>query len=205
MFCVSGLLAADHGCDSDEIVPAERSSVARVVRRSAGAPARRRAAAISVAISASISASVSACVSNSIAMLIAGHRATARGPASQRCAHATPRRAAYKPCAPTDRSRARRVRRAAVTSALPRPKPPELRGVRRSRRRRRVYSARMVMPRTVLVVNPRSQGGRLGKRWKDVADTIGRAFPFDELITQGPHDATRLTREALRGGAERVV
>ena len=63
----------------------------------------------------------------------------------------------------------------------------------------------MVMPRTVLVVNPRSQGGRLGKRWKDIADTIGRAFPFDELITQGPHDATRLTRDALRGGAERVV
>jgi YegS/Rv2252/BmrU family lipid kinase len=63
----------------------------------------------------------------------------------------------------------------------------------------------MVMPRTVLVVNPRSQGGRLGKRWKDIADTIGRAFPFDELITQGPHDATRLTREALRGGADRVV
>jgi YegS/Rv2252/BmrU family lipid kinase len=63
----------------------------------------------------------------------------------------------------------------------------------------------MVMPRTVLVVNPRSQGGRLGKRWKDIADTIGRAFPFDELITQGPHDATRLTRDALRSGAERVV
>lgn len=63
----------------------------------------------------------------------------------------------------------------------------------------------MVTPRTVLVVNPRSQGGRLGKRWKDLADTIGRAFPFDELITQGPQDATRLTREALRGGAERVV
>jgi YegS/Rv2252/BmrU family lipid kinase len=61
------------------------------------------------------------------------------------------------------------------------------------------------MPRTVLVVNPRSQGGRLGKRWKDIADTIGRAFPFDELITERPHDATRLTREALRGGAERVV
>ncbi|HEX3761543.1 MAG TPA: diacylglycerol kinase family protein [Kofleriaceae bacterium] len=63
----------------------------------------------------------------------------------------------------------------------------------------------MVMPRTVLVVNPRSQGGRLGKRWKDIADTIGRAFPFDELITQGPQDATRLTRDALRGGADRVV
>lgn len=63
----------------------------------------------------------------------------------------------------------------------------------------------MVMPRTVVVVNPRSQGGKLGKRWKDLADTIGRAFPFDEAITEAPGDATRLTREALRGGAERVV
>jgi YegS/Rv2252/BmrU family lipid kinase len=63
----------------------------------------------------------------------------------------------------------------------------------------------MVMPRTVIVVNPRSQGGRLGKRWADIADTIGRAFPFEEAITAGPGDAIRLTREALRGGAERVV
>jgi YegS/Rv2252/BmrU family lipid kinase len=63
----------------------------------------------------------------------------------------------------------------------------------------------MVMPRTVLVVNPQSQGGRLGKRWAEIADTIGRAFPFDEAITEAPGDATRLAREALRGGAERVV
>jgi diacylglycerol kinase family enzyme len=63
----------------------------------------------------------------------------------------------------------------------------------------------MATPRTVLVVNPRSQGGRLGKRWKDLADTIGRAFPFDEVITESPGDAIRLTREALQAGAERVV
>ena len=63
----------------------------------------------------------------------------------------------------------------------------------------------MVTPRTVMIVNPQSQGGRLGKQWKDMADTIGRAFPFDEAITRAPGDATRLTREALRGGAERVV
>jgi len=63
----------------------------------------------------------------------------------------------------------------------------------------------MVTPRTVLIVNPKSQGGRLGTRWTDIADTIGRAFPFDEAITQGPGDATRLTREALKAGAERVV
>jgi diacylglycerol kinase (ATP) len=63
----------------------------------------------------------------------------------------------------------------------------------------------MLAPRTVVIVNPKSQGGRLGKRWTEVAETIGRAFPFDELMTQGPGDATRLTREALRSGAERVV
>ena len=63
----------------------------------------------------------------------------------------------------------------------------------------------MVTPRTIVVVNPRSQGGRLGKRWKDIADTIGRAFPFEEAITEAPGDATLLTREALRGGAEGVV
>ena len=63
----------------------------------------------------------------------------------------------------------------------------------------------MKAPRTTVIVNPKSQGGRLGKRWADLADTIGRAFPFDEAITQGPGDATRLAREALRAGAERVV
>lgn len=63
----------------------------------------------------------------------------------------------------------------------------------------------MVAPRTVVVVNPQSQGGRLGKRWPEVAETLGRAFPFDELITERPGDATRLTRDALRAGAERVV
>ena len=63
----------------------------------------------------------------------------------------------------------------------------------------------MVTPRTVLIVNPKSQGGRLGKRWTEIGETIGRAFPFEPAITEGPGDATRLTREALRGGAERVV
>jgi YegS/Rv2252/BmrU family lipid kinase len=63
----------------------------------------------------------------------------------------------------------------------------------------------MAAPRTVVIVNPRSQGGKLGKRWADLADTLGRAFPYDEAITTAPGDATRLTREALRAGAERIV
>ncbi|MDB4952953.1 MAG: diacylglycerol kinase catalytic region [Myxococcales bacterium] len=63
----------------------------------------------------------------------------------------------------------------------------------------------MLGPKTVVIVNPKSQGGRLGKRWRDLADTIGRAFPFDEALTKGPGDATKLAREALRAGVERVV
>lgn len=63
----------------------------------------------------------------------------------------------------------------------------------------------MKAPRTTVIVNPTSQGGRLGKRWSDISETIGRAFPFDEALTQAPGDATRLTREALRAGAERIV
>ena len=63
----------------------------------------------------------------------------------------------------------------------------------------------MGSPRTVVVVNPNSQGGRLGKRWAELADTLGRVFPFDDVHTKRPGDATGLTREALRGGAERIV
>ncbi|NVB82142.1 MAG: diacylglycerol kinase family lipid kinase [Kofleriaceae bacterium] len=60
-------------------------------------------------------------------------------------------------------------------------------------------------PRTVVIVNPKSQGGRLGKRWTELSETLTRAFPFDFVHTEGPGDATRLAREALRAGAERVV
>ncbi|HSD90889.1 MAG TPA: diacylglycerol kinase family protein [Kofleriaceae bacterium] len=60
-------------------------------------------------------------------------------------------------------------------------------------------------PRTVVIVNPKSQGGRLGKRWVELSETLTRAFPFDHVETTGPGDATKLAREALVAGAERVV
>jgi YegS/Rv2252/BmrU family lipid kinase len=60
-------------------------------------------------------------------------------------------------------------------------------------------------PRTVVVVNPQSQGGAVGKRWPEIAGQIRRHFPFEDALTTAPGAATRLAREALRGGADRVV
>ncbi len=63
----------------------------------------------------------------------------------------------------------------------------------------------MGSPRVVVIVNPRSQGGALGRRWSELADTIRRALPFEVARTEGPGDATRLAAQALRAGAEVVV
>ena len=56
-----------------------------------------------------------------------------------------------------------------------------------------------------MIVNPRSQGGQAGRDWPHLADRIRRGLPFEEAHTTAPGDATRLTREALRAGAARVV
>jgi hypothetical protein len=57
----------------------------------------------------------------------------------------------------------------------------------------------------VIAVNPARRAGGSASDGNDIADTIGRAFPFDEAIIKVPGDATLLTREALRGGAERAI
>jgi len=62
------------------------------------------------------------------------------------------------------------------------------------------------MEKTAVVVNPMAAGGKLGKRWPDVARVLGRELgAFETLTTQASRDATRLTRDALRGGADVVV
>lgn len=63
----------------------------------------------------------------------------------------------------------------------------------------------MGSPRVVIVVNPNSQGGALGKKWPELSDVIRRELAFEVVRTSGPGDATRLAAEALRGGAEIVV
>lgn len=69
----------------------------------------------------------------------------------------------------------------------------------------RIVAQLMGTPRTVVIVNPNSQGGAAGRDWPRLAERVRRAVPFEEVFTKAPGDATRLAREALRGGAERVV
>jgi YegS/Rv2252/BmrU family lipid kinase len=60
--------------------------------------------------------------------------------------------------------------------------------------------------KTVVVVNPLSQNGALGRRWDAVARSLTRAIgQFEAVRTEGPRDATRLTRAALADGADQVV
>ena len=62
------------------------------------------------------------------------------------------------------------------------------------------------MPNTVVVVNPRSQNGALGKKWPDLSRVLHREMgAFEAVMTQAPGDATRLARAALTGGADVVV
>jgi YegS/Rv2252/BmrU family lipid kinase len=59
---------------------------------------------------------------------------------------------------------------------------------------------------TVVIVNPRSAGGRTGRRWHELAALLRDAYgPFEDCYTEGPGDGTRLARQALREGADTVV
>jgi diacylglycerol kinase (ATP) len=60
--------------------------------------------------------------------------------------------------------------------------------------------------RTVFLVNPASAGGSTGKRWPELAHraaTLG--LEGDALVSEGPGGLTSLAREAIAGGAERLV
>src|SRR5688572_5538162 len=63
----------------------------------------------------------------------------------------------------------------------------------------------MPEPRTVVVVNPKSQGGATGKRWPELAARLQKHFAFEEVLTQAAGDGTRCARDAIAAGVERVI
>lgn len=70
----------------------------------------------------------------------------------------------------------------------------------------RVYCRLMSKPRTLLVVNPQSQNGSLGKRWPQLSKIVHRKLgAFEEVHTRAANEATEITRAALRDGVELVV
>jgi diacylglycerol kinase (ATP) len=60
--------------------------------------------------------------------------------------------------------------------------------------------------KTVFVVNPHAGNGATGREWprinKTAQDLLG---PFETFLTKGPGDATRITREHLLRGVNRIV
>lgn len=62
------------------------------------------------------------------------------------------------------------------------------------------------MPRTLVIVNPRSGGGSTRRRWRALEPRVRDALGTVEVEhTRGPRDAERLAREAVRAGIERLV
>jgi len=60
--------------------------------------------------------------------------------------------------------------------------------------------------KTLVVANPASGGGLLGRQWGRVSDAIRAAFgPFEHRFTESGDHAPRITREALEAGFEQVV
>jgi diacylglycerol kinase (ATP) len=61
-------------------------------------------------------------------------------------------------------------------------------------------------PRTVVIVNPASAGGRTGKRWPGLRAALDQAgLAYDVHHTSAPRDATAATRSALAEGYTRIV
>ncbi|MGH7722273.1 MAG: diacylglycerol/lipid kinase family protein [Candidatus Dormibacteria bacterium] len=61
-------------------------------------------------------------------------------------------------------------------------------------------------PRTLVIVNPASAGGRTTRRWPVLRLALDRAgVQHDTHHTAAPHDATSATARALTGGYTRIV
>jgi len=60
--------------------------------------------------------------------------------------------------------------------------------------------------KTLIVANPQSANGSLGRRWAELQRTITEQFgAFDHRFTRGPGDGAHVTRAALAEGYELIV
>jgi YegS/Rv2252/BmrU family lipid kinase len=60
--------------------------------------------------------------------------------------------------------------------------------------------------RAVVIANPASSGGKVGRNWKTIEQTLVRHLgPVDVQHTQSLGHATRLTRDALRSATDLIV
>jgi len=60
--------------------------------------------------------------------------------------------------------------------------------------------------KTVFVVNPHAGNGSTGKEWPLIGNMAWNLLgPFDTCLTGGPGDATRITRDKILAGAERII
>jgi YegS/Rv2252/BmrU family lipid kinase len=60
--------------------------------------------------------------------------------------------------------------------------------------------------RTLVVANPESANRTLGRRWPELTRVIEEHYGrFEHRFTQGPRDATTITRHALQEGFEMIV
>jgi YegS/Rv2252/BmrU family lipid kinase len=60
--------------------------------------------------------------------------------------------------------------------------------------------------RTLIVANPQSANGSLGRRWGELQQVIVTRYgAFDHRFTRGPGDGAHVTREALAQGYEMIV
>jgi diacylglycerol kinase (ATP) len=64
----------------------------------------------------------------------------------------------------------------------------------------------MDQPRTLIIVNPASAGGRTGRRWVAMRRALDAAnVEYDSHPTAARNDATSATRDALAAGYQRIV
>jgi YegS/Rv2252/BmrU family lipid kinase len=60
--------------------------------------------------------------------------------------------------------------------------------------------------RTLVIVNPKSANGATGRRWPEIQAALNGVLErWDSAFTEGPRDATRLARQAVRDGYEALV